>query len=227
MLGRMPGIVSLLIARFKESQALRLVLIGAACLLAGAGLFALTQHLSYATALYWAVTTATTVGYGDVIPKNPAGRAIAVVVMLTTIPLFASAFALLAGAVVTTHLRRLLGVGHQAVPEQALAIYGFSSVVPRVAAELSGASRQVVVVANVDRSALPEDVELITADPTSEDAVRRTHPGYVGRDLKSIRAEHPGLVLGAVHSGHVLVGVAHEVKLAAGDQLIVVEADPV
>jgi voltage-gated potassium channel len=81
MLGRMPVIVSFLVARLKGSQALRLVLLGTACLLAGAGLFAITQHISYATALYWAVTTATTVGYGDVIPKNPAGRAIAVVVM--------------------------------------------------------------------------------------------------------------------------------------------------
>jgi voltage-gated potassium channel len=33
--------------------------------------------------LYWAVTTVTTIGYGDLSPDTPAGKVIAVVVMLT------------------------------------------------------------------------------------------------------------------------------------------------
>ena len=312
-------IVTYVLAQAKRSQALRLVLVGTACLLLGAVLFSATQGISFATALYWAITTATTVGYGDVIPKNPAGRAIAVAVMLTTIPLFASAFALLAGAVVATHLRRLLGVAHLEPDSQSVAIYGFSPVVARVASELHEAGRRVVVVANTDRSALPDTVGLVAADPTSEEAVRRSHPeraaqllvtgatdadvlvtavllrhlapnvptlavvgsgavsaalkdlgvdvslssdellvhtlaksmeaphagelllrlvdsegyqlkelpiepSYLGRGLTSIRKEHPGLVLGAVHEGHVLVGVSHDVVLAEGDQLIVLVA---
>jgi voltage-gated potassium channel len=315
----MTTFVSFLVTQVKKSQALRLVMAGAVCLLAGAALFSATQGISFATALYWAITTATTVGYGDITPKNPAGRAIAVGVMLTTIPLFASAFALLAGAVVTTHLRRLLGVAHLEPTDDAVAIYGFSPVVPRVAGELVAAGRRVVVVANVDRSALPDDVTLMAADPTSEEAVRRSHPekagqllvtaqtdadvlvtavllrhvapkvptlavvgsgavgaalrdlgvdatlaadelmvhtlaksveaphagelllrlvdseGYqlrerpiapadLGRGLTSIRREHPGLVLGAVHDGRVVVGVAQDVVMSEGDQLIVLEA---
>jgi voltage-gated potassium channel len=49
-------------------------------------------------------------------------------------------------------------------------------------------------------------------------------PTYLGRALTSIRKEHPGLVLGAVHEGRVTVGVEHDVVLAEGDQLIVLEA---
>lgn len=42
---------------------------------------------SFGTALWWAVVTCTTVGYGDVSPITPAGRAIAVVLMIVGIAL--------------------------------------------------------------------------------------------------------------------------------------------
>ena len=42
---------------------------------------------SFGTALWWAVVTSTTVGYGDVAPITPAGRAIAVVLMIVGIAL--------------------------------------------------------------------------------------------------------------------------------------------
>ena len=66
--------------------------------------FALVEHLSIVTGLYWAVTTATTVGYGDVIPTSWAGHLIAVVVMLTVIPLFAAAFSLLTSGLTSTQV---------------------------------------------------------------------------------------------------------------------------
>ncbi|HEX2149395.1 MAG TPA: potassium channel family protein, partial [Actinomycetota bacterium] len=43
---------------------------------------------SYADALWWAVTTTTTVGYGDRFPVSPAGRGVAVLLMLSGIALF-------------------------------------------------------------------------------------------------------------------------------------------
>ena len=42
----------------------------------------------FGTALWWAIVTATTVGYGDVAPITPAGRGIAVFVMCVGITLF-------------------------------------------------------------------------------------------------------------------------------------------
>jgi voltage-gated potassium channel len=38
-------------------------------------------------AYWWAVTTVTTVGYGDVVPEDPAGRVVAVLLMLTGLAL--------------------------------------------------------------------------------------------------------------------------------------------
>ncbi|MGH2351006.1 MAG: potassium channel family protein [Chloroflexota bacterium] len=43
---------------------------------------------SFADALWWAIATITTVGYGDVYPKTPTGRGIAVFLMLLGISLF-------------------------------------------------------------------------------------------------------------------------------------------
>ena len=57
-------------------------------------LFAAAQHVSSWLGLYFAVTTATTVGYGDISPHGWASHVIAVVMMLTVIPLFAATFSL-------------------------------------------------------------------------------------------------------------------------------------
>jgi voltage-gated potassium channel len=43
---------------------------------------------SFGDSLWWAMATITTVGYGDVYPKTPAGRGVAVVLMLLGISLF-------------------------------------------------------------------------------------------------------------------------------------------
>jgi len=43
---------------------------------------------SYPDALWWAAATVTTVGYGDVFPKTPAGRGIAFLLMLIGISVF-------------------------------------------------------------------------------------------------------------------------------------------
>lgn len=168
-------VLTLLLDRVKRSQASRLVIIGVACLLIGAALFSATQHVSYFTGVYWAITTATTVGYGDVTPKNPAGRGVAIGVMLTTIPLFASAFALFAGAVAASHLRRLLSVADEELRGGEVVIFGFHPAVPRIATELIRAGRKVVVVTNGDRSTLPDAARVIAADPTSEEGLRRSH----------------------------------------------------
>lgn len=171
----MVGLITDVLVRLRRSSSARLVVLGLGCLFLGAELFAITQRTRYGTALYWAVTTATTVGYGDVTPKNAAARAVAVGVMLTTIPLFASAFATFAGAVTESRLRRLLGVtGEDHEPE--VIIFGLHPAVPRIAASLAGAGRDVVVVTTEDRSVLPDSVRVVAADPTSEQGIRQSRP---------------------------------------------------
>jgi voltage-gated potassium channel len=50
----------------------------------GAG-FAAEEGISFGNGVYWAITTMTTVGYGDITPKTTEGKIIAVLVMLVGI----------------------------------------------------------------------------------------------------------------------------------------------
>ena len=51
----------------------------------GAAGFAAEENITFGNGIYWAITTMTTVGYGDISPKHAEGKAIAVVVMLVGI----------------------------------------------------------------------------------------------------------------------------------------------
>jgi len=59
---------------------------------AGGVLMRLLDHGEYSNVwvgMWWALQTVTTVGYGDVTPKNPSGRIVAILVMLQGIAFLA------------------------------------------------------------------------------------------------------------------------------------------
>jgi voltage-gated potassium channel len=155
-----------------------ILLAGAAvCLLVGAALFAATQHYPFTTAVYWAITTATTVGYGDVTPHNAIGRVVASAVMLTTIPLLASVFALVTGAAAASGVRRILAMDRRVFPQHAYRlVVGMDPMVPAILAELVQAGDPVVLVADVDPATLPAEVHVIRGDPTQPAAIERARP---------------------------------------------------
>lgn len=142
----------------------------------GGILFAMAEHYSVGTGLYFAVTTATTVGYGDVTPHNALGRVIAVAIMLTTIPLLGAVFALWAGAVSSARIRRLLGMEHHVPSGPFRLVVGWHPTVPRVVEELQRLGLSAVVVADVDPEGLPGEIELFRGDPTNRAVLRRAHP---------------------------------------------------
>jgi voltage-gated potassium channel len=189
------------------------LLLGAAfaSIVLGAIAFALTQDVSFGTALYWAIVTAATVGYGDVTPHDSAGRVVAAVVILTTIPLLAAAFALVTGLAAVTQIRRLFGMDHT-VPDGAFtAVYGSHPSVSRIVEELAAGGRHVLLVADVDPSEVHDGVRFLAGDPTSEVLIRKSRPDraadalVVGREdadvlvtCVAVRAAAPSLPIYAL-----------------------------
>jgi voltage-gated potassium channel len=144
--------------------------------LAGAGLFSLAEGLPFTTSLYWAVTTATTVGYGDITPHNPIGRLIASLVMLTTIPLLATAFALASGAAAAAGVRRILAMRSQFPEGTYRLVVGMSSIVPAILDEMAGMSIPAVLVADIDPATVRSGVHVIRGDATVEAVIARARP---------------------------------------------------
>ena len=68
--------------------------------------YAAADHLSHGLGLYWAVQTATTTGYGDLPPRTVAAHWIAVLTMVTIIPLWTATFSLFTSGLVAIHVRQ-------------------------------------------------------------------------------------------------------------------------
>lgn len=165
-------------------------------ILAGGVAFAITEHISIWLGWYWAVTTASTVGYGDVTPKTPLGHVIAVVVMLTTIPVLGAVFALWSGAAAAARLRRLMHMGRSFPTGKFRLVVGMHPVVPMMLDDLVRAGNDVVLVADVDPAEVPPEVHHVKGAPASLHVLRAAHPE---------RAQH-ALVAGT-DDGDVLVAV--------------------
>jgi len=157
----------------------------ACCVLLGAVLFVHTQrpHLPFTTGLYWAITTATTVGYGDVTPDTAMSRVVASGVMLTTIPLLASVFAVATGGYVAAGIRRILAM-HSPFPDPPYrVVIGMNQSVPAILRELAEARVTVVLLADVDPAGVPAEVHHIRGDPTDETAIAKARPADAEQGL--------------------------------------------
>jgi voltage-gated potassium channel len=198
--GRIGGVVFLLVRFFRKGtlrHGIGLIAAAALITIAGGIAFAVADHTSAWIGLYWAVTTATTVGYGDVTPKTPAGHVIAVVVMLSTIPLLGAVFAIWSGAAAAARLRRLLHMGRSYPAGAFRLVVGTHPVVPAMLEELVHTGNDVVYVADVDTAGVRDDVHHVRGNPSDKHTLASAHPE---------RAEH-ALVTGASDGDVIITAV--------------------
>jgi voltage-gated potassium channel len=190
-----------LVHRVSRRRELALLAVAAAILVLGGILFALAEHVSIGTGLYWSVTTASTVGYGDVTPHNSLGRVIAVGVMLTTIPILGAVFALFAGASALARIRRLLGMDTSLPREPFILVLGSHPVVPRALTELARSGLPLVLVADAKPPGADDSVRLVAGDPTDEELLRRCQPAQAARALIACTEDADTLVVAvAIHA---------------------------
>ncbi len=146
------------------------------CVFAGAWLFGHFDHYSFWKALYWSITTASTVGYGDITPSNTAGRIIAIGVMMTCIPLFGALFSMLAAQVVEAKIRRLVGMEHVRSRRDHILVLGNSDETMTVVNALKDVGNVVLIADDVDSSVIPEDVSYMKGDPRDPNVIAKAHP---------------------------------------------------
>lgn len=91
--------------------------LAAASVVGGGIWFASAEHLPVITGMYWALTTAATVGYGDITPHGAHGRLVASLVMLVAIPSLGAVFGILAGG----HIMKRMAPHNEAMREDAAA----------------------------------------------------------------------------------------------------------
>lgn len=194
----MPLILVRLLNLRPRFHALLLIGGAAGCILVGGAIFAVTQHLPVTTGWYWALTTASTVGYGDVTPKNASGRLVASAVMVTTIPMLALAFAVVTGAAVANGLRRLLEMGAKFPQDTYVLVLGMHPAIHVALDELERIKRPVVLIADVEPSSVPSHVHFIRGDPTDAHVLLRGRPAEAERVVIAIEDDGDALVAGVL-----------------------------
>ena len=59
-----------------------IIYISIAILIISAAMYSVSEHVSYDQSLWWAIATATTIGYGDISPHTPLGKFAAILLMI-------------------------------------------------------------------------------------------------------------------------------------------------
>ena len=88
---------------WSDSQFKSLAKLTAIAITSGVVFYSLVEHLHPVDALYFSVTTLTTVGYGDFSPQTAAGKIFTVVYVLVGVGLLLAFLSRVAGQVVVTH----------------------------------------------------------------------------------------------------------------------------
>lgn len=189
--------------RISPGRSARVVLVVGAMLVIGALFFRWTQHVGFLTALYWTITTVTTVGYGDVVAHTRAARIVAMVTMMVGVPVMGLLLADTASGFVEGRLRRALGMTVRAIPKDYMLVLGWSVAARIAASDLLNRGRHVLVVANTDSLGMEHPhLQFLHGDPADEATLERVKPHLAHAAI--LCHEHDGDILIAALALHRL-----------------------
>ncbi len=159
------------------------------------------------TALYFAVVTMTTVGYGDIVPKTTETRMFAVSVMILGITVFATSVSALLVPLINRRMENLLGVREKDVSRSNhYVIVGDSSLARNTNKELIRRDQKVTFILSRVPEAGWEERDVVVGEGSDLDVLQRAD----GQHAKAVLAlsdddsENAFVVLAAKElSGHV------------------------
>ena len=129
---------------------------------------------SLSQAIYFAVVTMSTVGYGDITPKTSQGRLFTVSLILLGITVFATTLSVVAGPLIGGKLKKFMGGRMQKQRHDHFVILGASSLALTMWEELQRRQVQVtVIVAPGQVSPYPEDADVVVGDPTRKETLEQ------------------------------------------------------
>lgn len=79
---RLIGLTGKLNRLLQISGLVYIIYISIAILIISAAMYSVSEHVSYDQSLWWAIATATTIGYGDISPHTPLGKFAAILLMI-------------------------------------------------------------------------------------------------------------------------------------------------
>lgn len=177
-------------------------------------LFHQVEHRSLFDAFYWAITTTTTVGYGDIVAETVIGKSIAIIVMLSGIGVLGLVLVSLTEFFVEQSLKRRNLI--RSFMEQHIIVCGWDKRLEIAIKELLAAKQQIVVVAEVDNIPLEhKQLLFIKGDPSNDENLTRANV------TRAVRA----LISGRTETETLLAAIAVK-KLNPGIHTTCIVADP-
>ncbi|MEK1304817.1 potassium channel family protein [Limosilactobacillus fermentum] len=79
---RLVGLIGKLRRFINTNGLIYYIYVSISVLIIGASMYSISEKVDFANALWWSITTATTVGYGDISPTTSIGKLAAVMVMI-------------------------------------------------------------------------------------------------------------------------------------------------
>jgi len=131
------------------------------------------KHLTFFHAVYWAIISITTIGYGDIIPVTEAGKMIAIETGIMGFVVFMLLVSTMAEYLMEYSLKKSMGLGK--LSDVDLIVVGSSEICREAINEIKANSPKTKIGWILEKRPRtpPEDVEFIVGDPTDDKTLLR------------------------------------------------------
>jgi voltage-gated potassium channel len=136
--------------------------------------FYFSEEISLFDSFYWAVTTTTTVGYGDITATTFAGKITSMIVMLSGIGVLGLLLATFADILIEKSLRRRHFI--ESFMEKHIIVCGWDKKLEIAVKELLSEDKEIVVIAEVEDIPIEhKNLMFIKGDPSEDENLKRAN----------------------------------------------------